>query len=243
MKKNITLLLCILYASLSFSQDKKVAVVSFYTDKIIGFEELGLGNEGLIEAVLNLSDNRDFNLTPMLEKFHKKFFDDYSQKLPFSLLPEEAVVTNEAYKTFEPKWDKSEDELRHFLVYDGYKYIYEGFLGKKNEEGMANIFKDQADGVLFVEIHFSLVKGFGIGGTASIKMKAFCRMALYNKEGKKVFAINESARSKKTAVMIGGIPAMSPKKILPMCESAMDRLMKHLDKKIKKITKKAGKKL
>ena len=242
MKKNFTLVFCVLFTSLCFSQ-KKVAVVSFYTDKIIGFEDLGLGNEGLIEAVINLSDNRDFNLTPMLEKFHKKFFEEYSTKLPFALLPEENVVNNTAYQEFEPKWDKSEDELRHFLVYDGYKYIYEGFLGKKNEEGMANIFKDQADGVLFVEIHFDLVKGFGIGGTASIKMKASCRMALYNKEGKKVFAINESARSKKTAVMVGGIPAMSPKKILPMCESAMEKLMKHLDKKLKKIAKKADKKL
>jgi hypothetical protein len=108
---------------------------------------------------------------------------------------------------------------------------------------MANIFKENADGVLFVEIHFSLVKGFGIGGTASIKMKAYCRMALYNKDGKKVFAINESAKSKKTGVMVKGIPVLSPKKILPMCESALDRLMKHLDKRLKKIAKKADKKL
>ena len=107
---------------------------------------------------------------------------------------------------------------------------------------MANIFKEY-DGVMFVEIHFDLVKGFGIGGTATLKMKAFARMALYNKKGAKVFAINESANSKKTTVMVGGIPVMKPKKILPMCESALDRLMKHLDKKIEKITKKSAKKL
>lgn len=243
MKKNVLLLLLILFTSLSFSQEKKVAVVSFYTDKTIDFSDLGIGNEELIVAVADLTNNPDFNLTPILEKFHKEFFNEYSKKLPFKLLPEEEVLTNEEYIKFQPKWDKSEQELRRYIVYDGYKYIYEGFLGKKNEEGMANIFKENADGVLFVEIHFSLVKGFGIGGTATIKMKANCRMALYNKDGKKVFAINKSAKSKKTAVMVGGIPAMSPKKILPMCESAMERLMKHLDKKIKKITKKAAKKL
>ncbi|MGH1387915.1 hypothetical protein [Kordia sp.] len=243
MKKNVTLLLLILFTSLSFSQKKKVAVVSFYTDKTIDFTDLGIGNEELITSIANLRDNPDFNLTPILEKFHKEFFNEYSKKFPFELLPEEEVLTNAAYIKFQPKWDKSEEELTRYIVYDGYKYIYEGFLGKKNEEGMANIFKENADGVLFVEIHFSLVKGFGIGGTASIKMKAYCRMALYNKDGKKVFAINESAKSKKTAVMVGGIPAMSPKKILPMCESALDRLMKHLDKRLKKIAKKADKKL
>jgi hypothetical protein len=242
MKKNLLVLLCILYASISFSQDKEVAVVSFYTDKIIGFTELGLGSEELITEVANLRDNPDFNLTPILEKFHKTFFEDYAKKLPFNLLPESEVVNNEEYKNFVPKWDKTEEELKRYLVYDGYKYIYEGFLGKKNEEGMAKIF-NTSDGVMFVEIHFGLVKGFGIGGTATVKMKAFCRMALYNKEGKKVFAINEAAKSKKTAVMVGGIPVMSPKKILPMCESAMEKLMKHLDKKLKKIAKKADKKL
>ncbi|MEM6719316.1 MAG: hypothetical protein AAF611_08390 [Bacteroidota bacterium] len=242
MKKNLLVLLCILYASISFSQDKEVAVVSFYTDKIIGFNDLGLGSEELIAEVANLRDNPDFNLTPILEKFHKAFFGEYAKKLPFTLLPESEVTTNKAYKEFTPKWDKSEEELKRYLVYDGYKYIYEGFMGKENEVGMARIF-NTADGVLFVEIHFDLVKGFGIGGTATVKMKAYCRMALYNKKGEKVFAINESAKSKKTAVMVGGIPAMSPKKILPMCESAMERLMKHLDKKLKKIAKKAAKKL
>ncbi|AXG68563.1 hypothetical protein KORDIASMS9_00778 [Kordia sp. SMS9] len=242
MTKNFILLALIFFTTLSFSQDKKVAVVSFYTDKTIGFSDLGIGSEELITRVANLRNNPDFNLTPILEKFHKTFFDEYSKKLPFQLLPEAEVLNDEAYKNFVPKLEGTEAELSRYIVYDGYKYIYEGILGKANEEGAAKLFSE-ADGVLFIEIHFSLVKGFGIGKTATIKMRANYRMALYNKEGKKVFAINEAARSKKTTVMVKGIPVLSPKKILPMCESAMDKLMKHLDKKLKKIAKKADKKL
>jgi hypothetical protein len=88
MKKNITLLLLILFTSFSFSQEKEVAVVSFYTDKTIDFTDLGIGSEELITSIANLRDNPDFNLTPILEKFHKEFFNEYSKKFPFKLLPE-----------------------------------------------------------------------------------------------------------------------------------------------------------
>ena len=242
MKKNVILVLLVLFGFKMFGQEKEVAVVSFYTDKIIGFSSLKIGHEGMIEKVANLRDNPDFDLTPMLSKFHAKFFDEYAKKLPFKLKPEEEVINNEAYKAFVPKWEKSEDELKRYVVYDGYKLIYEGALGKVNEEGMANVFSD-SDGVLFIKIHFDLVKGFGIGGLGTVKMKAFVRMALYNKQGEKVFAMHESANSKKTAALVGGIPVMSPKKILPMCESALEKLMKDLDKRLKKIAKKADKKL
>jgi hypothetical protein len=240
--KKIIIAFVILFTSIISAQQKKVAVVSFYTDKIIDFKELGIGGEGIITEVANLRDNPDFDLTPILKKFHDKFFNDYSKKLPFELLPEEEVLTKQEYIDFVPKWEKSADELERYVIYDGYKYIYEGALGKKNEVGMANVF-NTSDGVLFVEIHFGFVKGFGIGKTATLKMRAYARMALYNKKGEKVFAINESANSKKTSVMVKGVPVMAPKKILPMCESALDKLMKHLDKKIQKITKKAAKKL
>ncbi|MEM7186229.1 MAG: hypothetical protein AAF466_06190 [Bacteroidota bacterium] len=241
-KIKIAILLSLFFVAKGYAQEKQVAVVSFYTDKIIDFKELGLGSEGLITEVAELRDNPDFDLTPMLESFHEEFFNEYSEKLPFQLVAEDIVLKNEDYIAFEPKWDKSEEELKRYVVYDGYKYIYEGILGKENEVGMAKIF-DEYDGVMFVEIHFGFTKGIGIGGTSTLKMKAYSRMALYNSEGKKVFAINESAKSKKTSVMVGGVPVMSPKKILPMCDSALDKLMKDLDKNLKKITKKAASKL
>lgn len=108
---------------------------------------------------------------------------------------------------------------------------------------MAKIFADKADGVMFVYVNFSFEKGFGIGSTMTIKMRATTRIALYNKTGEKVFAFEENERSKKTGVMVGGVPVVKPEKILPMCESALEELMGDLRKRIAKIVKKSSMKL
>lgn len=239
-------LLCfaiLLVSQLGFSQKKKIAVVTFYANKMVGFDELGIGSELLLKEVLNLRDDPNFNLTPLLEQYHSNFFNTYSKELPFDLLPENEVLDNPSYQAFEPKFDLSKFQARDFLMYNKYKYIYEGLGGQANEVAVAKLFADKADGVLFVNIDFALEKGFGIGGTATVKMRATTRMALYNKSGAKVFAFSESERSKKTSVMVGGIPVMSPEKILPMCESALTELMGDLSKRIAKITKKSEMKL
>ena len=239
------LLFCmlILMTISTFAQRKKVAVVTFYANKMVEFNELGIGSEELIKDVLDLRDNPNFNLTPLLEKYHANFFNDYASAFPFDLLPESNIVDSEKYKNFEPKYDLNQYEAKNYLNYGNYKYIYEGILGKYNEEGIAKLFADEADGVLFVNIDFAFEKGFGVGKTMSIKMRATTRIALYNKKGEKVFAFSESERSKKTGVMVGGIPVVKPEKILPMCESALTELMGDLKKRIAKIISKTDKKL
>lgn len=227
----------------TFAQRKKVAVVTFYANKMVEFNELGIGSEELIKDVLDLRDNPNFNLTPLLEQYHTNFFNDYASAFPFDLLPESNIVDSEKYKNFEPKYDLNQYEAKNYLNYGNYKYIYEGILGKYNEEGIAKLFADEADGVLFVNIDFAFEKGFGVGKTMSIKMRATTRIALYNKKGEKVFAFSESERSKKTGVMVGGIPVVKPEKILPMCESALTELMGDLKKRIAKIISKTDKKL
>lgn len=224
-------------------EEKKVAVVSFSTDKTVDVSDLGLNGVKMVaDKILDLKNDPNFNLAPILEKYHTAFFDSYAKKFPFALLPEEEVINNQAYKDFEPKVGEKENETAFSLLnYPGYKEIYEGLLGKSNEEGMATIFKEQSDGVMMTRIHFSLIKGFGIGGTATVKMRVYARIALYDKTGKKVWVINESEQSKKTGVMVGGIPVLEPSKILPMCESALEELMKDLDKRIEKIVKKSEK--
>lgn len=239
-------LLCfaiLLMSQLGFSQKKKIAVVTFYANKMVDFADLGIGADVLLKDVLDLRDNPNFNLTPLLEQYHNNFFNTYSKELPFELLPESDVLNNAVYQAFEPKFDLSKYQAKNYLMYDKYKYIYEGLGGQANEVAVAKLFADKADGVLFVNIDFALEKGFGIGGTATVKMRATTRMALYNKTGEKVFAFSESERSKKTSVMVGGIPVMSPEKILPMCESALTELMGDLSKRIAKITKKSEIKL
>lgn len=226
-----------------YGQKKKVAVVTFYANKMIEFKELGIGSEELIKDVLDLRDNPNFNLTPLLAQYHSNFFNDYAEALPFELLPESTVVDSKKYQDFQPKYQLTGYDAKNYLMYGKYKYIYEGPMGKVNEEGIAKLFADEADGVLFVYIDFAFEKGFGIGKTMSIKMRATTRMALYNKKGEKVFAFSESERSKKTGVMVGGIPVVKPEKILPMCESALTELMSDLKKRIAKIISKTSKKL
>ena len=62
-------------------------------------------------------------------------------------------------------------------------------------------------------------------------------------EGKKVFTINEVATSKKTVAIVGGIPIMKTEKLLPLCESASEKLVADLAKRLGKVAKKAAKKL
>lgn len=241
--KIISVAVFALFVTAGYGQKKKVAVVTFYANKMVEFKELGLGSEELIKNILDLRDNPNFNLTPLLEQYHTNFFKEYSKALPFELLPETTVVDSKKYQDFQPKYDLTEYDARNYLNYGNYKYIYEGPLGKDNEKGIAKLFADEADGVLFVNIDFAFEQGFGIGKTMSIKMRATTRIALYNTKGEKVFAFSESERSKKTGVMVGGIPVVQPEKILPMCESALTELMGDLNKRIAKVISKTNKKL
>lgn len=236
--KKILFALTVLFALNSYSQNKKVAVVSFYTNKTIGLSALGLGG---LASVTDLGNNPNFNLSPILEKFHNEFFTVYSKQFPFELLPENEIIQKKEYIDFVPKYDRKEDTS--IINYPGYQYIYEGIAGGTNEVATAKIFNEVADGVLFTEIHFDLQKGFGMGGTTSLKMRATARISLYDKTGKKIFAFTEGEDSKKTGIMVGGIPILTPEKILPMCESALTELMKDLDDRIKKIIKKTDGKL
>lgn len=239
------LLFClfVLMSVSTFAQKKKVAVVTFYANKMVEFNDLGAGYDFLLQGILKLRDDPNFNLTPLLKNYHDNFFNDYSKAFPFELLSENEVLKSEIYQNFTPKYDVKDYGAANYLVSDGYKYIYEGFMGKENEVAMAKMFADRADGVMFVTINFAFEKGFGIGGTATVKMRANTRIALYDKKGEKVFAFTENERSKKTGVMVGGVPVIKPEKVLPMCESALTELMGDLQKRISKIVKKSEMKL
>jgi hypothetical protein len=227
------------------AQKKKVAMVTFYANKVIDFSEIAGDKltESVAKKVFELRDNPKFNLNPILSKYHDSFFNDYAKSFPFDLLPESGVIESEAYKSFVPKYQMDKFQANDYLVYDGYKYIYDGPMGAPNEEGIAKAMAEKADGVMFVHIDFSFEKGFGIGGTSTLKVRAFTRISLYNKKGEKLFVINENERSKKTMMMVGGIPVLDPDKILPNCESALTELMGDLNKRIEKIIKKTSVKL
>ncbi len=237
----------VLTFSTSFGQNKKIAVVTFYVDKHIGFSELN-ENAALLAAIGSLAENPNFDLTSVLNNFHEVFFTEYSKKFPFDIVPEEEVLGNELYQNYESKWGETSDDersifMQRYLAYPGYKPMEES-LGKKNRNDlkMLEIFKD-VDGVMFVYLDYNFVPKMAIGGMGSAGVKANVRMKLWNKEGKRVFAFNESAVSKKSVGMAAGIPVMDVKKLLPLCESASEELLKDLEKKLAKIAKKAAKKL
>lgn len=245
--KSLVLLLLLMTVITSSAQKKKVAVVTFYANKVIDFAEIAGDKltEGVAKKVFDLRDNPKFNLQPVLNKYHDAFFTEYAKSFPFDLIPEANVVNSDAYKNYVPKFQMSNFQANDYLISNGYKYIYDGPLGAPNEEGMAKAMADavQADGVIFVNINFAFEKGFGIGGTSTLKIKAFTRISLYNKKGEKLFVINENERSKKTMMMVGGIPVLDVDKILPNCESALEELMGDLNKRIQKIVKKTEAKL
>lgn len=220
------------------AQNKKVAVVTFYIDKRIDLSEFGLETTA---DILKLGEDPNFNLEPMLQNFHTEFFNNYSKNFTFDLVPEAEVVNNDAYKAFVPEGRPAAAIDRMYISSAGYKVVQYNW-GTQNTKDLIKIFP-QYDGIMFVGIHFSLVKGMSIGGTGVVKVKANVVLGLQNKDDKKVFYIAESGTSKKTALAVGGLPVMSPEKILPMCQSAMDELMEGLQKRLPKLLKKTDEKL
>jgi hypothetical protein len=237
-RKFLTLLLFALIFSTAYSQEKKVAVITFYADKKIGMDQFGLGQAS---DLLKLENDPNFNLAPLLANFHTQFFDDYAKNFPFQLVPEADVINFAAYKAYVPDGRPATETDRLYTAIDGYKVINYGW-GLDNAKNLSRMFS-QYDGVMFVYINFDFVKGFAIGGVGTVKVNAYANMVLYDKEGKKVFNIRENETSKKTGVMAGGVPVMNPDKVLPMCESALTELMGDLQKKLPKIIKKANAKL
>jgi hypothetical protein len=236
-KLKIMLVAALLCTSItSFAQArKKVAVVTFYADKAVNLDDVGMASASVIA---NLANDPVFDLKPILQKYHEKFFTDYATKFPFDLVPETEVTGNTAYQAYKPALTHN-TVPQQFTVIDGYKAIQD-YAGHDNEDALLKIFPDY-DGIMFVYVTFGLKQGFGVGGTSTTKMQAFTRIIAFNKKGDKVFVINEHANSKKTGVMVGGIPVMTPEKVLPMCESALTELMEDLDKRIDKIIKKTAK--
>lgn len=224
----------------SFAQTKKVAVVTFYVVKQIGIKDFG--SAVTVAAVAKLGDDPNFNMAPLLNNFHTQFFESYSKDFPFQLLPEDQVISNDAYKAFVPVGVATSGIFKssYIIPFEGYKLLIP-LAGRRNEEDMLKIF-NQCDGVMKVYINFDLVK-IGFGGMGIVKVNAHANVDLFNKDGDKVFFIKEDAKSQGGSALIGGVPVMTPEKILPMCESALNELMANLQKDLPKMVKKADSKL
>jgi hypothetical protein len=242
MKKILVLIvaLSVILVVRSYAQDKKVAVVTFYTVKQIGYT-----GKASKEAMLNsakLADDSAYNMLPILKSFHDQFFKNYANKFPFQLLPEKEVVNNTEYKSFIPDGNAVDDILsfKTDVSISGYK-VLPPLKKYDNEKNLLAIFNN-CDGLMKIYLNFELDKR-GSGGLALVKVKANVNIDLFNKNGEKVFSVTESALSQLSATQVTGIQFMIPRKILPLCENAIDELMIVLQQDMPKIAERAGAKL
>jgi hypothetical protein len=176
-----------------------------------------------------------------LDKFHKTFFENFSKEFPFDFIDENTVLNNEEYKNYVRR-DTSYTFLNNSLSMEGYNLYDVGVMYKQDLDKMASIFPD-VDGFMFIFMSFKIAPKVSVGGMGTAGVQANITMKLWNKEGKKVFNIYESAMSKKTVALIGGVPVMKTVEILPACESAADILLEDLLERMPKIVKKVGAKL
>lgn len=243
--KNLKVLVFVLLTSLcmlSNAQKKKVAVITFYADKTIDLSALNASAD-LIAKNTNLSDDPSFNLTEPLKKLHKAFFSEYAENFDFEFISENEVLANEKYKAFKPTYEEGKNLLSNVettTTIEGYNVIPPF---RQNVKDLKTVAEDLGvDAIMFINLSFGFVKT-GVGSFGYVSIQARYSMDLYTKDNNSIFQFNEVAGSTKKAVMVKGIPVMKPKKIQPMCESAVDKLMKDLNKKVKRLAKKANKKM
>ncbi len=224
------------------AQKKKVAVITFYADKTIDLSALNASAD-LIAKNTNLSDDPNFNLTEPLKKLHAAFFSEYAENFDFEFISEKEVLSNAMYKEFKPTYEEGKaiiSDIETTTTIEGYNVIPPF---RQNVKDLKAVAEDLGvDGIMFINLSFGFVKT-GVGSFGYVSIQARYSMDLYTKDNNSIFQFNEVAGSPKKAVMLKGIPVMSPDKIQPMCESAVDKLMKDLNKKVKRLAKKANKKM
>lgn len=231
--------LVLLISFSSFSQTKKVALTSFSSNRTIGFDKIDSKNKSFLEILSRIPNNSNFELRSLLNSYHDTFINDYAKKMPFEFLPVNDVVLNDEYMAMQPK--NAMDEMGVISV-DNYKYFRTDIFLKKNKQNLLNFIKDKSDGYMNVSIDFQFVE------TKTLLVKyvnilATTNITLFNSKGKKVFSINESAKSDKKIIKLGNSPMISPENVISLCDDALQELMKDLVKRVDVITKKVNKKL
>lgn len=246
MRKYAFLLLALLFAGVWVqAQSKRVAIVTFYADKLIGANKL---DEGARESFYELAEegNEQFDIEPILKEFHKTFIDDYLESFPFEMVPEEAVFTDAEYASYQLPSSITVNEAR-LIPIEGYKVLVSGgnmLRSWRTEAHMISALSElDVDGVMYVTLYYTWEPKIALGGMGNVGIKAHISMELYNKEAKKVFSHEETAVSKKSVALVGAVPVMNYDKLIPMCEDATERLTGDLKKKIQKLTRKTDKSL
>lgn len=226
-----------------FAQDKKVALVSFYSDKKIG----GTGVGSAIESLIN---DPNFDLKPLVDKSYERFVNEFAKDFPFKLIDNAEIVGNAEYKAYHSIFLADTSKTSNKLM--GVQYVtakdlifaygdIQGFT-KEEKRDPCNLIKmfPTADGTMFVSMDYEFeARAMGLGAG----VRAFLNIFLYDKKCEKVFRIRESAPSIGKVPAVAGVPVMKAEKIRPLCEDATEELFKDLKGRIGKIVKKSTGKL
>jgi hypothetical protein len=224
-----------------FSQDKKVALLSFFCDKKI--QGTGLG-----DVAIGLVKDTNFNLKPMLEKAYNRFTIDFAKDFPFQFLDKATILGNAEFQNFHSKTlidtgsTASSAFNADYVTIDGLKRAIgaeENLILVKEDRRdpcvFLKMFGNSADGVMLVKLSYEFDSRL-MGAAAGIR--AYIYIALYNKNCDLVFRTKETATSKGKVLRVGGIPVMKPEKIQPLCEDATEELFNDLKGKLPKMLKK-----
>lgn len=243
MTKKLLLIISVamLLPVLVMAQKKKVAVVTFYVNKYVEPDGNLAGNAQLLGNIAALSKNSDFNLSGILENFHKTFFTDFLPEFPFEVADEQTIWANENYKNMR-SFDTTSIFYYNCLLYKDYKYTDVSFIFKSDVKKLIEYFPEY-DGFMFVFLSYKISPKVAFGGMGSAGVCAYVNIKLWNKEAEKVFNIYEGEYSKESVALVAGIPVIEVEKILPMCQSATDKILIELKKRLPKMVKKVDKKL
>lgn len=236
--KKITLTLAALITAIVLNaQINTVALTSIYANKTINAPDFPT-----ITLVLSkLAQDSAFDLTGIVNDFHKELYTNFSKSFPFEMYPEEEVLNNEAFIAL---GEESRTGISDFFSVspEGYYYIPE--TGKLKDE-LVNIFGDKVDGIMFADLEYQLYKKAQVLGFGTAAVSAYVRIRIFDKEGKKIFKLRVYQTSDKTIKFALGGVAMEPEEILPLCAEATDkafgRMAEKLPKSIKKMNKKTSK--
>lgn len=235
--------LLLLSSSLLYAQINKVAIVSVYGLREINADDFG----GLTKTMSTLSQDGNFQIDSLVTDFYTKLYTEFAQSFPFSIMPEEEVLSNPQYATI---LDNTAEQFK-FQDYQvttpedrPYKPIMSFGLVVNNkaiESALAAF--PEADGVMIAYISYSLVKESEIMGFGTAKIRAYINLKLHDRNNKVVLKLKEGAKSDKQIRFALGGSVFEAKEMQALCKEATANLLKDMEKELPKSLAKMAKKL
>jgi hypothetical protein len=198
-----------------------------------------------------LSDSA-YNLTGIVDKFGSIINNDLLKEFPFPFVPKDSVVNAPGYKDLI-------NESKHFnknsyqgslkapvQVYDGYiPLAANGFLDDDTKaiKKSFDLLPTDVDGVMIAYLDFDLQNsGTTAFGLSSKKGFALANIKIFNREGKRIFKLKDSEKSKGSITTVMGMMTET-KKVIPLINDAADKLFAELLKEMPKAINKLAKKI